>query len=380
MNTLTKINWIDLLHEIGPELKKNVKRTDKEALFVEDNYHLLKEKGFLNTMIPAELGGDDVSHAEMCELIEELAGYCSSTALALAMHQHLLAASIWKYRQGKGGGEMLAKVASNNLVLISTGARDWLESNGELRRTKGGYIFNGYKFFASQSAFGDVAVTSAKFKHETDGDQVLHFAVPMICEGVSLLNDWDTMGMRGTGSQTIVFKDVFVPDEAITLRRPTADFHPFFNVVIGVAMPLIMSVYVGIAKKAYRITRSALENQPRLKPHSPYQLGELYNVLTQATVLHQDMIRLSDQLKGDFDDSLAVEMLTRKTGVANACIETVSKAFETVGGKAYYKSTGLEILFRDVQAAQYHPLAEKDQQLFTGKYLLKNNNHENTNG
>jgi hypothetical protein len=43
------------------------------------------------------------------------------------MHQHLIAATVWKYRRGQGGEAMLTKVAENQLVLVSTGAGDWLE-------------------------------------------------------------------------------------------------------------------------------------------------------------------------------------------------------------------------------------------------------------
>ena len=136
-------------------------------------------------------------------------------------------------------------------------------------------------------------------------------------------------------------------------------------------MPLIMSAYIGIAKKAFAITQTYLRSQTKLKRYAAYQLGEMYNVLTEAIVMHKDMIRLTKELDNKLVDQIAVEMLSRKTNVANACIKTLNLAFATVGGKAYYRSTGLEILFRNVQAAQYHPLAEKDQQLFTGEYLLK---------
>jgi acyl-CoA dehydrogenase len=63
-------------------------------------------------------------------------------------------------------------------------------------------------------------------------------------------------------------------------------------------------------------------------------------------------------------------MVTRKTNVANACIATVSKAMEVVGGQAFYRSLGLEQLFRDVQGARYHPMQEKEQLLFSGNFLL----------
>ena len=45
---------------------------------------------------PSELGGGDASYEEMCQLLRMLAGYCGSTALALSMHSHLVAAIVWK--------------------------------------------------------------------------------------------------------------------------------------------------------------------------------------------------------------------------------------------------------------------------------------------
>jgi alkylation response protein AidB-like acyl-CoA dehydrogenase len=63
-------------------------------------------------------------------------------------------------------------------------------------------------------------------------------------------------------------------------------------------------------------------------------------------------------------------VLIRKTVAANACIQTVEKAFEAVGGGAFFRSLGLERLLRDVHGAQFHPLQEKRQHLFTGRVAL----------
>ena len=134
-------------------------------------------------------------------MLRTLAQYCGSTALALSMHQHLIAATVWKYRHGQGGEPMLKNVAEKQLVLVSTGAGDWLESNGSVNKTDGGYLVSARKHFASQSAVGDMLVTSAPFS-----DEVLHFAVPMSAPGVTVLNDWRTLGMRGTRSHTVNWK------------------------------------------------------------------------------------------------------------------------------------------------------------------------------
>ena len=61
--------------------------------------------------------------------------------------------------------------------------------------------------------------------------------------------------MRATGSHTIILDNVFVPDDAVALRRPCGRFHPAWNVILTVAMPLIMSVYAGVAEAAAAIGR-----------------------------------------------------------------------------------------------------------------------------
>jgi alkylation response protein AidB-like acyl-CoA dehydrogenase len=332
----------------------------------------LKEHGFFKAIIPEELGGGDITHSDMCEILQFLAQYCGSTALALSMHQHLLSANVWKYRQGQGMEEMLKKVAASQPVLISTGASDWLESSGEMEKTKDGFLVTAVKHFASQSAGGDILVTSAAFENPENGWQVLHFSIPIKTHGITVLNNWQAMGMRGTGSHSVKLEKVFVPETAISLRRPRGEFHPVWNVILTVAIPLIMSVYLGIAQKAERMAINHASNQKKNRPYIPELIGEMHNALTTAELNVKDMIRIAN----DFDfkpiDQNGQEILSRKTNAANACIKVVEKAMEIVGGQGFYRSFGLERLFRDVQAAKYHPLQEKDQLRFNGEYILKN--------
>lgn len=264
---------------------------------------------------------------------------------------------------------MLQKVVNNQLVLISTGARDWLDSNGEMKKTEGGYLVSAKKQFASQSLAGDVAVTSAPYLHPDNGWQVLHFAVPMKAEGVSVLDDWDVMGMRATGSQTIVFDKVFVPDAAIVLARARNEFHPIWDVVLTVAMPLIMGVYVGIAEKAMEITISIGKKYQRNQKHLPYIIGKMNNTLLSARTQWEAMVALADNI--NFKPStVTVDMIGLKTNVSDACIQTVKEGMEAIGGQSFYRKNTLERLFRDVQGAQFHPLPTWDQYQFTGEKLL----------
>jgi alkylation response protein AidB-like acyl-CoA dehydrogenase len=59
-----------------------------------------------------------------------------------------------------------------------------------------------------------------------------------------------------------------------------------------------------------------------------------------------------------------------KTIVVNAIQTVVAKAVEIAGGAAYFRRHPLERLWRDVQAAQFHPLPEKKQLLFTGRVAM----------
>ena len=179
------------------------------------------------------------------------------------------------------------------------------------------------------------------------------------------------MGMRGTGSHSVKLDKVFIPDEAITLERPQGEFHPFWNVILTVAMPLIMSAYVGIAEKAAEIATEAVKKQKSQKPYVVSTIGLMHNELTSAQLNWRDMVRITNDLDTKPTRQDSHEILTRKTNVSQNCIGVVSKAMKIVGGQGFYRSYGLERLFRDVQASHYHPLQEDDQYLFSGEHILR---------
>ncbi len=362
--------WMERAHILGRNFEERAADHDQNDTFVHENYQTLKENRFFTATIPRELGGDGVPHSQMCDILRTLAQYCSSTSLALSMHQHLLAANIWKYKQGKGGDDMLKKVAEAQLVLVSTGAQDWLESTGSMTKVSGGYRVSATKHFASQSEVGNVLVTSAPYHDPEAGWQVLHFPVPFNAEGVRIANDWQALGMRGTGSHSVHLDGVFVPESKIVLKRPRGQYHPIWNVILVVAMPLIMSVYVGIAEKAAQMTLDYVKNQEAPKPHLISNIGTLYNQLSQAQVHWKDMVRIANDYDFQPTDTNGHAVLSRKTNVAHACIAVVNQAMEIVGGQGFFRNFGLERLFRDVQGVKYHPLNEHDQRVFLGNYLL----------
>ena len=82
------------------------------------------------------------------------------------------------------------------------------------------------------------------------GLRVLSMAVPIADPGVTVHDNWDTLGMRGTGSNDITIEDVFVPDERVTADRPYGVLDPPLQVIASIAMPIVIAVYLGVAESA----------------------------------------------------------------------------------------------------------------------------------
>ena len=362
-------DWVAVVRQLGPAFAVQAAQHDADDSFVADNFRDLRTHKLFSAGVPAELGGGGASHAELCALLRELARYCGSTALALSMHTHLLAAAVWRWRQGQPVEPLLRRMANDEIVLISTGASDWLESSGTAEKVDGGYRVTARKIFCSGCPMGDLLITSAVYHDPKDGPTVLHFPVPFTADGVKIMDNWRTMGMRATGSHDVVLEGVFVPETAVALRRPQGEWHPFFNVSVTVAMPLIMSVYVGVAEAARDLAcREALKK--RHDPHVPYLVGEMENTLVTAQMALREMVETAADYEFAPTEQTANAVLIRKTVAARSSMQAAEKALEVVGGAGFFRGLGLERLLRDVHGAQFHPLPEKRQLLFTGRLAL----------
>lgn len=276
---------------------------------------------------------------------------------------------MWRWRKGDPVEPLLKRIVADQTVLISSGGSDWLESSGTAERVDGGFRVTARKVFSSGCPKGDLLMTSAIYEDPQDGPTVLYFPIPFRDDGVTIMDTWRTLGMRGTGSNDVMIEDVFVPESAIALRRPKGKWHPFFSVVTAVALPLTMSVYTGVAEAAYDIAIARAVTKKNDAQIS-YLIGEMDNALVTAQMAVQDMIAIT----ANYDFEVAVEtanaICIRKTIAANAAIQTVEKAMEVVGGGGFYRSLGLERLWRDVYASRYHPYQEKRQHLFSGRWAL----------
>ena len=112
---MTRDKTIDLtaiLEELGPKFAQCAEWLDATDGFVAENYQLLRDRKVFSAQVPTSYEGGGATHSEMADFIRGVARHCPSTALALAMHQHLVSAAVANDRVGRPGKELLEKVAS----------------------------------------------------------------------------------------------------------------------------------------------------------------------------------------------------------------------------------------------------------------------------
>jgi len=361
-------DWIRAAAQIGEAITAPAATHDADDSFVIEGFARLKSEGFFKALVPQELGGPGADYADICAAIRTLGASCGSTALAFSMHSHLIATAAWRWRNDKAPTEgLLKRVAAENLVLISSGGSDWLNGSGVATKVEGGFRINARKIFASGSPLGDLISTSAVYDDPANGPTVLHFAVPFKAEGVSILDTWHVLGMRGTGSHDVLLSDVFVADAVVSGRRPQGKWHPLFHTISMIAFPMVYSAYLGVADGA----RGKALALARAKPEDGHRAdiaGEMETQHAAAEIAVNRMIGIAQSQKPG--PGTTSETMICRTLAGQAAIRTVEHAMALAGGASFYRGLGLERAFRDVQAARFHPLQEKPQARFTGRVAL----------
>jgi alkylation response protein AidB-like acyl-CoA dehydrogenase len=363
-------DWLAAANDLAADFGTRAADHDANDTFVAENYAKLREAKLFSAPVPAELGGGGASYADHCAMIRTIARGCGSTALAYSMHSHLLQGLIWRHRHGATppAEPLLRRIAKEELVLISSGGSDWLDGSGTLVKENGSYRFSGRKIFSSGSPSGDLLLTTGVYEDPEKGPTVFHFGVDLHGPGVKILDNWRTMGMRGTGSNDIIIDGVTVQDAAVSVRRPKGKWHQFFNVAVPLIFPLIASAYVGVAETAREIAL-AQATKRRDDPITQSLIGEMDTELLVARDALADMIGLAST---EYTPDIANADLTfkRKTITARAVVRVGHLAMEVAGGGSFFRALGLERSIRDIQGIRFHPLHEARQYQFSGRVAL----------
>lgn len=360
---------VDRARALGPVLAQHAARHDTEGTFVAESYAALREAGLLKAAVPTELGGDGATLAELTALQRELARHCGSTALASSMHQHVVAFTAWRHRRQLPGAEAtLRRVAEEGILLVSTGGGDYTHPRGTAVKVDGGYRVSGHKRFASQSGNGHVMSTMFVLDDPEQGRRVLNMAVPVAGDGVTVADNWNTLGMRGTASNDIVVEDVFVPDEKVLANRPFGVVDEPLQVISQIAFPIVTGVYLGVAEAAFDAARAAAEVRSG-DVLVQRQIGLMRQRLQVASwALDGALAAVGDDPAPSRPAYLAV--MSAKAEVARAAIEVCDLAMDVAGGGAFFKGSVIERCYRDVRAIGFHPLTPENTLVELGRSAL----------
>jgi alkylation response protein AidB-like acyl-CoA dehydrogenase len=353
----------------GPVLAENAGRHDRQGSWIDDSFQHVRDAGLLTIAVPAELGGAGATIAEIADVQRELARHCGSTGLATSMHQHVTAFTAWRYRRGLPGAEAtLKKVLDDGTVLVSTGGGDYTRPRGTAVKVDGGYRVTGRKLFASQVPAGNVLSTMFVLDDPERGKRVLNMAIPIASEGVTVHDNWDTLGMRGTGSSDVSLENVFVPDERVLADRPHDSLDPPLQVISSIAFPIISAAYLGVAEGAYEHAVTVAATRAA-DPTTQRQIGLMRNRLQIAGWALEGALRVVGDDPTPSMETVAAVMAAKRE-IALAGMEVCDIAMDVAGGSAFYKGSPIERAYRDIRAAKFHPLTPEQTLIHAGRVAL----------
>jgi alkylation response protein AidB-like acyl-CoA dehydrogenase len=229
----------------------------------------------------------------------------------------------------------------------------------EAKPTKGGWIVNGKKIFASLSGAADyygVLCTEAKPElsmrdtlYMAVPGNTLYLAVPAKAGGVSVVGDWDPLGMRGTVSRTLLFKDVFVSEDAALMPRGV-----YFQAAMRWPhMFLTLSpTYMGLAQAAYdfavRYLRGEVPGTPpvkrRMYPTKQIAVAQMQIKLEQIKAIWFQAVT---EARANPSKEQVLRAYAAQYSTMEGANEIATLAIRTCGGQAMLKSLPLERIYRD---------------------------------
>ncbi|WP_245721787.1 acyl-CoA dehydrogenase family protein [Nocardia crassostreae] len=116
-------DWVAAAAAVGAELADAVAERDRSGELSLPAYDLLRSSGLSRALVPAEAGGGGASHRDIGDVLRELGRHDPSTAVAFAMHSHLVALQVWRHKHGMDASAVFEKVVGG-AILASTGASD----------------------------------------------------------------------------------------------------------------------------------------------------------------------------------------------------------------------------------------------------------------
>ncbi|PWB84065.1 MAG: acyl-CoA dehydrogenase [Methylocystaceae bacterium] len=372
-STPTARSLDDILDALGAEFAERAEQYDRTGEFPRENFRRLHEYGLLSLATPQRYGGAGASLPTLARVIGKISKGDPSTGLILTM-QYLfndLTARSTSWPEGLRARVFESVVRDGALInglrvepALGTPARGGLPDT-IARREPGGWRIDGRKIYST----GVHGLTWLSVWARTDETppRIGGWLVPRDAPGVSVVENWDHLGMRATGSHEVVFDNVLVPLEYGTSIWPEghhgARLDPTFALWNTV---LVSTVYDAVARAARDWfvawldgrRPSNLDSALSSLPHLQRVVGEI------DTLLFANRLLLDAAIAGQVSPNEAGSL---KYLVSGNAIAAVQKAVEWAGNPGLIRANPLQRHLRDVLCSRIHTPQNDSILLAAGK-------------
>jgi len=353
--------------EMGSSFAERAFRYDADASFPFENYDDLRAAGFLKLCVPKRHGGLGADYRSYMLVSQRLGFWCGTTANTFNMH---VANSLWTAdlvdgldlsRKQRDEHEAHRALHYRRMVAGALYAQPFSEASSAAagvspfgttaKPVDGGFVLEGRKIFASLSGAADyygVLCTEAKSRKKASRRDTMFVAVPATAEGLTIVGDWDPLGMRGTVSRTLVLKNVFVPEDGQLMPR---------GIYIQAAMRwphmfmTLAATYLGVMQAAYEFTlqylRGEIPGMPVKRRMYPTKQIAVAEMLVKLELAWAIFLRAVAEAKLDPSEDERARALACQFTVMEHCNEVCRLAIRTCGGQSMLKSLPLERYYRD---------------------------------
>ncbi|MEL4317642.1 acyl-CoA dehydrogenase family protein [Leifsonia sp. YIM 134122] len=343
---------------------------DRDNAFFTEDFDELVAVGYLRALVPVDFGGLGLSLEQV--VLEQVRLGSAAPATALAVNMHLVWTGVAKVLHERGdssldflldeagAGEVFGfgiSESGNDLVLFGS-------TTDAAPQPDGGYRFTGTKVFTSLSPAWTKLGTMGLDTTSPDAPKIVYGFVERSDSGVTRKDDWDTLGMRASQSQSTVLDGAYSPANRIIRRLdpgPNPDslvFAIFSNFEI-----LLAAVYTGVGQRALELAVAAAHRRTSLKAggRSYAQDPDIRWRIADAAIAQDGIRPQLVSLARDVDDQVdhGAQWFPQLVGLKIRATENarhvVDQALRVSGGGSYFAGSELGRLYRDVLAGIFHP-------------------------
>jgi 3-hydroxy-9,10-secoandrosta-1,3,5(10)-triene-9,17-dione monooxygenase len=352
--------------ELVPALRERAARAEAARAILPETMRELNASGLLRTLQPKRRGGMEFDYVAYVDFPCEIARGCASTAWNLAnftIHHWMLAMYDERAQEEVWGPDPDALIASGIAF-----------PQGRGRNADGGFIISGRWNFSSGVNVSDWNMLAVTVR---DGERVVDYRMCLLHKSqYEVIDDWQVLGMRATGSMTVVAKDVFVPEhKALCMLDargggafPGARVNP--NPVYRVPLSAlggygIGAVAVGNAQAALELTCEAVKERStsytamKMRDFQAVQIrvGAAGSKIDAARLVLRNDCLEAQEIANHNRIADAQTKLRSKRNLAYAvslCTEAVDLLHAMAGANGIYDNYPIQRIFRDAHSLAGH--------------------------